>query len=78
MKDKIIEIIRNACAIDEDVTEESELLMLSLDSLSFVGVIMEIEETFSIEFELEELNFLDFKIVSYVIRFTEEKLKAKK
>ena len=78
MKDKIIEIIRNACAIDEDVTEESELLMLSLDSLSFVGVIMEIEETFSIEFELEDLNFLDFKIVSDVIRFTEEKLNAKK
>lgn len=77
MKEKIIEIIENACALDEDVREDSELLTLSLDSLSFIGVLVDIEEAFSVQFELEELNMLDFARVSDVIRATEEKIHAK-
>ena len=44
MKDRVIEIIKNACAIDEAVTLESELKLLSLDSLTFVGIVVQIEE----------------------------------
>ena len=49
MKDKVIEIIKNACAIDEEVAPDSELKSLSLDSLSFVEAIVEIENYFDID-----------------------------
>ena len=49
MKEKIIEIIRNACAIDEEVAPDSELKLLSLDSLTFVNIVIEIEDMYGIE-----------------------------
>ena len=48
MKEKVIKILKNACALPEEISEESELKLLSLDSLSFVGAVVEIEETFGI------------------------------
>ena len=47
MKEKIIDIIKDACAITEDITEESCLKELSLDSLSFIEVVVKIEKTFA-------------------------------
>ncbi len=78
MKEKIIEIIRNACALPEEINEDSELLTLSLDSLSFVGAVVETEEEFGIEFDIDELNLLDFPRVGDFIRITEKKINAKK
>ena len=43
MKERIIEIIKNACALGEDVNVNSKLNELSLDSLSFISVIAELE-----------------------------------
>ena len=78
MKDKVIEIIKNACAIDEEVTPESELKLLSLDSLSFVGIIVKLEEEFEVEFDLDELGVLDWKTVGDIITGVEDKLNEKK
>lgn len=36
MREEIIEIVRSYCALEEDIGPESELKLLSLDSLSFV------------------------------------------
>lgn len=78
MKDKVIEIIKNACAIDEKVTSESELKLLSLDSLSFVGIVVKLEEEFEVEFNLDELGIFDWKTVGDVIKGVEDKLNEKK
>ncbi len=78
MKDKIIKVIQKACAIKEDVTPESELKLLSLDSLSFVGAIVEIEEIFSVEFEIDELSVSDWKTVEDIIKGVEKKINEKK
>lgn len=77
MKEKIIAIIRNACALEERVDENSELATLSLDSLSFVGVIVEMEEQFGIEFDIDELGVFDWKTVADIIKNVEEKLHEK-
>lgn len=37
MREEIIEIVRSYCALEEDIGPESELKLLSLDSLSFVS-----------------------------------------
>ncbi|HCY51563.1 MAG TPA: D-alanine--poly(phosphoribitol) ligase subunit 2 [Clostridiales bacterium] len=78
MKDKIIKVIQKACAIKEDVTPESELKLLSLDSLSFVGAIVEIEKIFSVEFEIDELSVSDWKTVEDIIKGVEKKINEKK
>ena len=78
MKEKIIKVIQKACSIKEDVTPESELKLLSLDSLSFVGAIVEIEEIFSVEFEIDELSVSDWKTVEDIIKGVEKKINEKK
>lgn len=78
MKDKVIEIIKNACAIDEEVTIDSELELLSLDSLTFVGIIVELEEEFCVEFDFDEIEIADWKIVRDIINCLEKKTNEKK
>ena len=77
MKDKIIQIIKDACALEEEVKENSDLKTLSLDSLSFVEMLVNIENEFEIEFEDEELNFFDWENVSDLINAVKEKINAK-
>lgn len=74
----IIEIIKNQCALEENVTSESLLKELSLDSLSFVSVIAELEDTFGVEFELEELNIEEWERAEDIIKAVEEKVNAEK
>lgn len=73
MKEKIIEIIRNACALEEnDITLETKLQDLSLDSLSFIEAIVSIEQEFDIEFEDEGLNIYEWKTVEEIIQYVEK------
>lgn len=76
MKDKVIEIIKNACAIDEEVTPESELKLLSLDSLSFVGAIVEIESCFGIECD-DGLIMNEYLTVNDLINYVGRKIDEK-
>ena len=78
MKDKIVEIIRKACALEETISPESELKLLSLDSLSFVEAIVDLEQIFEIEFDLEEIGGSVWQTVGDIIKSVEEKLDAKK
>ena len=78
MKEKIISIIQKGCAQEETVSPESELKALSLDSLSFVAVLVAIEEEFQIEFELDELDRNAWNTVADVIKAAEEKADDKK
>jgi acyl carrier protein len=78
MKEKVIKILKNACALPEEISEESELKLLSLDSLSFVGAVVEIEETFGIEFDIDELDVFGWTTAGDVVRAVEEKIHAKK
>lgn len=74
MKEKIMEIIRGACALEENITENSELRLLSLDSLSFVGAVVAIEDEFDIEFDIDELVTDKFGTVLDVINAVKEKI----
>lgn len=77
MKDTIISLVKNACAIEEDVTPETSLNELSIDSLTFVRMLVEIEVMFEIEFEIEELNILNWKKVEDIYLSLEGKINAK-
>ena len=75
MKEKIIEIIRNACALEEnDIALETKLHDLSLDSLSFIEAIVNIEEEFSIEFEDEVLYIGGWEKIEDIVLYVEGKI----
>ena len=68
MKEKIIEIIRNACALEEnDITLETKLQDLSLDSLSFIEAIVKIVEEFDVEFEIDQAELAYWETVGDII-----------
>ena len=76
MKERVIQIVRRACALDEDVNEYSELQMLSLDSLSFVGAIVDLDTEFGITFDVDELTVISWTTVGDIIKAIEEKKNA--
>ena len=71
MKDKIMKIIHDACALEEVITEQSKLSMLSLDSLTFVVIIIALENEFKIEFDIENLDIKKWETVKDIIETVE-------
>lgn len=69
MEDKIIDIIKGECALDEDITIDTYISDLSLDSLSFIRIIVEIENTFNIEFDIETLDKKAWNTVGDIIEY---------
>ena len=78
MKEKIISIIQAACALEEEINVESELSVLSLDSISFVEIIVKLEEIFGVEFEIDELGIFNWGTVGDIIESVKKKVYAKK
>lgn len=72
MKEKIIEIIKKGCALEEEIFADTKLKDLSLDSLSFVETIVKIENEFNIEFDFEQLDISSWENVSDIILKTRE------
>ena len=72
MNEKIIEIIKKNCALDDEITIDSELKLLSLDSLTFVTILLEIEELYNIEFDIEKLNIKSWDTVIDLIKEVEK------
>ena len=69
MSDKIISIIKEFCALNEDITIDTYISDLSLDSLSFISIIVEIENTFNIEFDIETLDIKTWNTVGDIIEY---------
>ena len=75
MRERIIEIISDACALKEDnITFETNLGDISLDSLTFIEVIVRIEQEFGFEFDDEDLNIDDWGTIGDVIHYVEGKI----
>lgn len=72
MKEKIFEIIRNACALEENIDEKTKLDEISLDSLSFIEVIVKIEEEFNIEFDIDQAVLSSWKTAEEIVLAVEE------
>lgn len=69
MQGKIIDIIKGECALDEEITIDTYISYLSLDSLSFISIIVEIENTFNIEFDIETLDIKTWNTVGDIIEY---------
>lgn len=72
MKERIMEILKANCALPENISEKSQFLMLSIDSLSFINFLVEVENEFGIEFKIEEWLITHWETVGEFIRSAEE------
>ena len=73
MKEKLIEIIKKHCAIEEEITEDSRLASMSIDSLSFIGILVDLENEFNIEFGFEELTIGQWETVRDIKNYIQRK-----
>ena len=74
MNEKIIEILRNTCALEEnEITLGTKLKEISLDSLSFIEALVNIEQEFGVEFSDEDLNIYDWDEVKDIVKYVEGK-----
>ena len=69
MSNKIISIIKEFCALKEDITIDTQISDLSLDSLSFISIIVEIENLYNIEFDIETLDIKTWNTVGDIIEY---------
>ncbi|MBE6049558.1 MAG: acyl carrier protein [Clostridium sp.] len=76
MKEKVIKIIKETLGIGEEreITGETDISSLGVNSLNFLRIIVEIEEAFDIEFDDNELNFDYFNTIDSVIKLIESKM----
>lgn len=76
VSEKIIELIKENCALDDEVTSGSKFSELSIDSLSFITAIVEIETYFGIDFD-DGFIMSEYETIEDFIKFVEEKLDEK-
>ena len=76
VSEKIIELIKENCALDDEVTYNTEFSELSIDSLSFITAIVEIETYFGIDFD-DGFIMSEYETIEDFIKFVEEKLDEK-
>lgn len=70
--EKVLNIIRRNCpAIVVDVN--SSFAEIGVDSLSFIKIIVDLEQEFGFEFEDEMLSFLAFPTVKAMINYVTDK-----
>lgn len=72
MREEILAIIRDACALPEELSSESEWKDISLDSLSFIEVLVSVEQRFGIEFGPEQSDMTGWTNIGDFIEFVEK------
>ena len=73
MKERIIQLLRDTCALPEEIGEDTLLQTLSLDSLSFIECLVNVENEFGIEFEPDDLMLANWETVGKFIKSAEGK-----
>ena len=57
-----------------DVPDEADLISLGFNSLNAVPLILEIEETFKFEFDIDEIKYDNFQTIGDIIKLVSQKI----
>ncbi|MDU7441929.1 MAG: phosphopantetheine-binding protein [Clostridium sp.] len=74
---KIREIIKESLMLDlcpSQIDLDADLDGYGINSISIIKIITEIEKTFNIEFDIEELDFKKYQNIRSIILYLEKKL----
>lgn len=79
INERVIEIITEKCDIDnidEYLKNNDDLTPLSINSVSFIKLVVELENEFSIEFEDEALDYNKFKSLNSLCNYIKKMMKT--
>jgi len=71
VRSQVIEIITTKCNI-EQIDDNDDLVSLGLDSLDIVEAVLEIEDTFNVEFSSEEIA--EIKTLKQLLELIDKKI----
>ena len=74
LQSKLLEIFRDQLAIEVDDTESDLVKGGQLDSLAFVELLFQIEETFGLTIAVDALEIDQFRSVRSISEFVSQKL----
>ncbi len=73
---EVLDLVKAACTDDDKIEGTAKWKDLSIDSLSFVELIVETEDKFGIAFSDEELSIYAWETVNDFVNAVEKKLKG--
>ncbi|MMZ63990.1 acyl carrier protein [compost metagenome] len=78
VEEQVRKIIAQTLEVDEVIITEKELLYSGLNSLSFIKIIVRLEEYFEIKFDDNDLKYELFSTIEDIIKYVRAKLNSKK
>lgn len=78
VEEQVRKIIAQSLEVNETVLAEKELIYIGLNSLTFIKIIVGLEENFEIEFDDNDLNYELFSTVDDIIKYVRGKLNNKR
>lgn len=74
--DRLTNILDDCFEIEslEDISVDTELNYLRMDSLTFIKVVILLEKEFKIHFDDNKLNFYNYKTLKDIVSYIEYKL----
>lgn len=78
VEEQVRKIIAQSLEVNETVLAEKELIYNGLNSLTFIKIIVGLEENFEIEFDDNDLNYELFSTVDDIIKYVRDKLNIKR
>lgn len=76
VKQQVRKIIAQSLEVEEDILDEKKLVEIGFNSISFIKIIVDIEEYFNIEFDDNDLNYELFDTEEEIIKYVIDKLTA--
>ena len=61
----------------EDLSDESDIFSLGLDSINAMTLVFNLQDTFDIKFETEEISFENFRTVADIVELINKKKESK-
>ncbi|KAF6582689.1 MULTISPECIES: acyl carrier protein [Paenibacillus] len=76
VEEQVRKIIAQTLEVDEVIITEKELLYSGLNSLSFIKIIVRLEEYFEIKFDDNNLKYELFSTIEDIIKYVRAKSQA--
>lgn len=72
--EEVINIIKDCVVEEQDITKETRIADLSLDSITFISIIVEIEERYNIEFDDEHMMMEIFTTINDLMEYVNKSM----
>ncbi len=73
-KTKVCTIMKDILNSNLDITENTQFSEIGINSITYIKIVVSLEEEFQIEFADEDIDYSQYNCVADVIKYIERKL----